>query len=170
MTITISTIESVTDEELLDFQREFLDNKELIHGSNGLTYEKNIEKWRGKIARLASRPAKNECLTKQFIILNEDKKLVGMIDLRLYLKSYLEQEGGHIGYSVRKSSRGEHYASLALKEVIHYAHQNTNLTKVLLTCKEQNIVSKQIIINSKGKFSQKITINKQMIEHYWITL
>lgn len=170
MSIKIVTIEDVSDNELQELQREFLKNKEIIHGSNGLTYEKNLKKWRAKINRLENKPAKNESLTKQFLVIDRNRNLVGIIDLRDSLTSYLELEGGHIGYSIKKSSRGLGYGGLALQEVLSYCQRKTTLSKVLLTCEEQNLISKKIILKNNGEFSKKITLNKRIIEHYWIEL
>lgn len=170
MKISLVKINQVEVEKTQNFRLEFLRNKEIIHGSNGLTTEKDIEKWKQHIKRLEINPGVNEVKTLQYMILDENTNLVGVIDLRFHLNSYLQQEGGHIGYSIRKSERGKGYAKLALKEVLTIAKEELHLSKVLLTCKSQNEASKRVILLNGGYFDKKIELNKNQVEHYYISL
>ena len=170
MKISLVKINQVEKEEIKSFRLEFLKNKEVIHGSNGLTTEKDIEKWKSHINQLEINPGINEVKTLQYMVLDGSNNLVGVIDLRFQLNSYLQQEGGHIGYSIRKSERGKGYAKMALKEVLTIAKKEIHLSKVLLTCKSQNGASKRVILSSGGYFDKKRELNKNQVEHYYISL
>ncbi len=170
MKIILVGIDQVTDEKILDFKKEFIENNEIIHGANGLTTEKNIKKWRINIVNKATKPASNHVKTSQYFIMDTKSKLVGVIDLRHHLNGYLQKEGGHIGYSIRKSERNKGYGNLALEEVLSIAKKEFKLSKVLLTCNSKNDKSRKIIISNNGILSNKIVLNKNEIEHYWIQL
>ncbi|MGM1045119.1 MAG: GNAT family N-acetyltransferase [Bacillota bacterium] len=52
--------------------------------------------------------------------------------------------GGHIGYVIRPSERSKGYGKLLLKQLISMA-KDKQISKVLLTCDEDNAASRRII-------------------------
>lgn len=49
-----------------------------------------------------------------FLVRESDKRIVGMINLRLTLNDYLKKFGGHIGYGIRPTERGKGYNKINL--------------------------------------------------------
>ena len=170
MKIKLVSIDEVQDFELENYKQSFYISKEIMHGSNHLTSFKDLSKWRKQIARLEKKPTKNKSQIKQFFIKDSIDELVGMIDFKSTLTSYSQIEGGHISYSIRKESRGNGYAISALKEVIEYVKNESDLHRVLLTCRTDNIASKQVLLTCGAKFDKEIIFNNQPIEHYWISI
>ncbi len=88
---------------------------------------------------------------------------VGFLNLRLRLNDYLLKKGGHIGYSIRPSQRGKGYAKeqlrLGLQEAI-----SKNITKVLVTCSQENPASRAVILANGGQLEDI----REGIERYWI--
>lgn len=68
------------------------------------------------------------------------EQYMGSILLRHRLTAALTHRGGHIGYGIRPSARGQGLASWALSEMLPIAHDR-NLSRVLATCYEDNIGS-----------------------------
>ena len=106
----------------------------------------------------------------QYFIVDHSGELVGVIDFKSKLSPYSEREGGHIGYSIRKSERGHGYAEQALGKLLELIRSNYEIEKVLLTCESHNHHSRNIILSNDGRFNKTIIINNREIEHYWITL
>ena len=52
--------------------------------------------------------------------------------------------GGLIGYSIRPSQRGKGYASEMLRLALEKL-KNTDVDKILITCKDFNLASKKVI-------------------------
>ncbi|QOR36173.1 GNAT family N-acetyltransferase [Clostridium sp. 'deep sea'] len=75
---------------------------------------------------------------------------VGMGKLRHFLTPKLEEEGGHIGYAIRKSERNKGYGTVLLKHLLKEA-KNMNIEKVLITVQNHNKHSIKIGLNNNGK-------------------
>lgn len=92
-----------------------------------------------------------------------DDKPVGIGKIRDYLNENLKKEGGHIGYSIRPSKRGNGYGNIMLKELIKKA-KGKHIDRILVTCEDYNTPSRRIIENNKGSL-QDINDHKC---RYWI--
>lgn len=75
---------------------------------------------------------------------------VGIGKLRSYLNDNLNKVGGHIGYTIRPSQRGKGYGNIILKELLIKAKEK-DIEKVLITCNENNILSRKVIESNGGK-------------------
>lgn len=168
--IQLVKIDQISNEQIIEYQKEFLKNHEIIHGSNGLTTEFDIVKWRKRVLKNEISPPSNLVPSTQFLLIDEKINLVGMLDLRHKLTPHLEKEGGHIGYSIRKSFRGAGYAKEGLRQALKLAKDKFDLNKVLLTCDSDNYASKSVILSSGGKLDNRIEMNKKIVERYWIEL
>jgi len=106
-----------------------------------------------------------------FFCIDRDKnKMIGAVDLRLYMTANTCHDGGHIGDGIRPSERGKGYGTavmgLALEKCKEYG-----INKVLITCNKDNIASKKAIINNGGIYEYDITDEDGTIEErYWVTL
>lgn len=98
----------------------------------------------------------------QLVAFLEDKA-IGFLNLRLRLNARLLRHGGHIGYSVRLSERGNGYAKEMLKQGLAIA-ASKNISDVLVTCREDNIASRAVILANGGVLEDK----QDGTERYWI--
>jgi predicted acetyltransferase len=76
-------------------------------------------------------------------------EFVGYLALRHRLNARLLEEGGHIGYSVRPSRRGEGHASRALALALAEAAA-LGLARVLITADDANVASWRVIERAGG--------------------
>lgn len=158
-------------DSIMNYKREFIDNGENIYGSAGLKHAETFEEWYNKVLDNSKEETVREgfVLSTPYLALNDEKILVGMINIRHRLNESLLNMGGHIGYSIRQSERKQGYATemlrLGLKECI-----KLGIKKVLITCDKDNIASAKTIINNGGKLENEIVEGDNIIQRYWITL
>ena len=76
-------------------------------------------------------------------------RLVGVLKLRHRLNPALERYGGHIGYFVRPSARGQGVATRMLALALSEARA-LGLTRVLLTCDLDNLASARVMMKNGG--------------------
>lgn len=92
-----------------------------------------------------------------------DEEVVGFLALRHSLTPWLLEEGGHIGYSVRPSRRGQGHARRALGLAVRRAAE-LGLDRVLLTCDEPNVASARTIERNGGVYED----TRNGTRRYWI--
>ena len=154
------------------YKQEFLDLGSSFDGC-GLLRDNEPEEWLKKVEFFSQEETcpKHWVVTTQFIcVRRSDRRLVGMIQLRHSLNEYLEQFGGHIGYSVRPSERRKGYAKFMLKECLAYAKNQACLDRVLITCKDSNEASRRTILSQGGVYESTVLDADDGIklERYWI--
>lgn len=93
------------------------------------------------------------------------KEAIGFLHLRLRLSDHLLQKGGHIGYSVRPSQQGKGYAKAMLEQGLLLA-KSKNISRVLVTCDEDNAASRAVILANGGQLEDV----REGVERYWIAL
>lgn len=99
-----------------------------------------------------------------------DDKIIGIIDLRHHINHpILETWGGHCGYSVRPSERGNGYAKEMLRLNIQKAKE-LGIGKLLISCDERNKASEKTIIANHGLFDNYIEVDGTRMKRYWITI
>lgn len=102
----------------------------------------------------------------------DNSRLLGLIQIRLELRGYLTEFGGHIGYCVRPSERRKGYPKLMLQNALEICRQ-VGLTEILLTCLEDNIASAKVIEYCGGIFERTTfdeSNNNATLKRYWIEL
>ncbi|MCU7701163.1 GNAT family acetyltransferase [Enterococcus gallinarum] len=90
-------------EQLTAYRASFLEDNETIHGGSGLETAETIEKWlelQEAYKSPATVPA-SHVISRVYLAKQADT-VIGILNLRLELNDYLLQQGGHIGYSVKK--------------------------------------------------------------------
>jgi len=114
--------------------------------------------------------------TTYFLVDTEDKsidennnrnKILGAVDIRHSLNDYLMKAGGHIGYGVRSSCRGNGYAKVALSLALEKCRE-LKIERVLVTCDDTNIASAKTIEACSGVLENIIDDNGTNVRRYWI--
>lgn len=100
----------------------------------------------------------------------DDDRYLGSISLRHELTPFLFDEGGHIGYGLRRSARGRGLGSWALRRMLVQA-RNRRMSTVLVTCDDDNIASSRTI-EACGGVREDIRRNEvgRVYRRYWIAL
>lgn len=94
-----------------------------------------------------------------------DDTFLGSIAVRHDLTSFLLEEGGHIGYSVRPTARRHGHASRALRDALPIA-RSLGIERLLITCDEDNAGSRATIEGRGGVYEDTRKGNRR----YWIDL
>jgi predicted acetyltransferase len=117
-----------------------------------------------------------KCLPPGFVPITEfwavDKKhFLGRVVLRHHLNEALEKFGGHIGYEIRPSERQKGYGKQALALVLPEA-KKIGLSKVLITCDDNNLGSIKIIESNGGLLQDRLQMEGRvtLTRRYWIEL
>jgi predicted acetyltransferase len=114
-------------------------------------------------------PAKEGRVHATYWWIVEDDIYLGAISLRHTLNDFLLRAGGHIGYGVRPTARRRGLATCALQAVLPEA-RSLGLTRVLLTCNDNNLGSARIIENSGGVLEDVRDTELGRTRRYWMTL
>jgi predicted acetyltransferase len=106
-----------------------------------------------------------------FWLLRDGHTLLGASRLRHRLTPLLEQDGGHITYGIRPAERGKGYGTRLLALTLEKARE-IGLTRVLLTCEEDNLASLRIIEKNGGELidQTRSSTRGKVIRRYWIDL
>ena len=96
-----------------------------------------------------------KCQAKTFLLIREnDKRIVGTINIRWNLTDYVKKYGGNIGYGIRPTERRKGYNKinlyLGLLEV-----SKLGLDKVMLVCETNNIASVKTIESLGGVLEKR---------------
>ena len=96
--------------------------------------------------------------------------IVGRVSIRHSLNPFLERFGGHIGYAVVPEYRRQGYATAILRQSLQIARQTLGLTRVLVTCDDDNVGSIKAIEKNGGVLESVVTGPGQAKpkRRYWI--
>jgi predicted acetyltransferase len=97
-------------------------------------------------------------------------RIVGRVAIRHALNSHLERIGGHIGYVVVPEFRRQGYATAILRQALQIARQKAGLTRVLVTCDDDNVGSIRAIEKNGGVLESIVTSpdGDTPLRRYWI--
>lgn len=104
-----------------------------------------------------------------FLVNEDDKKILGAIDIRYELTEYLLKYGGNIGYGIRPTERKKGYASEMLKLALDICREK-GLKKVLITCDKKNLGSARTMINNGAILENEVENGEEITQRYWIEL
>ena len=159
-------------EEITSFKMEFEEAHSGMDGT-GILVRCSAEEWLNYINEMEKRDDPNSIPCLQYgLFCKEDNRLLGLIQIRLELKGYLINFGGHIGYCVRPSERRKGYARAMLRSALDIC-KNEGLERVLITCLEDNIGSAKTIESCGGVFEKIVydDVNyKANMKRYWVSL
>ena len=159
--------------QILDYREEIwaADGRHL-YGVGGLD-ELTVPQWLDLLKRKSRPETCPEGLVPDSVFLcvrGCDDTLVGIINIRHSLNSYLSLYGGHIGYAIRPAQRRKGYAEEQLRLGLVEC-QKLGIAPVLLTCLEDNTASRRTIIKNGGEFERVVTREDgSRFERYWISL
>ncbi|MBE9136957.1 GNAT family N-acetyltransferase [Nodosilinea sp. LEGE 07088] len=104
-------------------------------------------------------------------LMRNSAELLGRVNLRHRLTPALEHHGGHIGYCIRPSRRGQGYGTKMLALALDEARR-LGLSKILMTCDVDNLALARGIEKNGGVLvSQGVSdVSGQLIARYWIAL
>lgn len=150
------------------------DNPDIWAGYSSMqnfdTYEEWLEKTELDLDFENIKPGRVPAIV-YLAVRNSDNKVVGIINIRYKFNEYLENYGGHIGYSIRATERRKGYGKkqlmLALEKCLEIP-----IDKVLITCRETNIGSEKTIKSCGGVYEDTRYCNKEKdnLKRYWIDL
>jgi len=101
----------------------------------------------------------------------DDNEYIGRLSLRHELNEALLLWGGHIGYQIRPSKRMRGYGKEILRSGLIKAKE-LGLSRVLVTCDEDNIGSRKIIEYNGGQLENIIEVKDSPVRkmRYWIDI
>lgn len=147
-----------------------------IAGTADLYFATSIEEWLHQLKRDESYATvmPNRAPALQFIAIDPtSKEIVGMLNFRKSLTTYLENFGGHIGYSIAPNKRRLGYGTEMLRQALLLSKlPEFNLTRVLITCNESNLGSAKVIENNGGALEDLRfdATDGELVRRYWITI
>lgn len=159
---------------IMEYKKEFLNVNSPLNGCGALRRVETPEDFISEVQSDLRRETLKEgrvCATLLLCVRKQDNKIVGMIQIRHYLNEYLEQFGGHIGYSVRPTERGNGYAKHMLKLALPIC-KKLGIEKVLITCDEINRASEKTILANGGIYDSTVfsKVEEEYLKRYWINL
>jgi predicted acetyltransferase len=92
-----------------------------------------------------------------FLFAFEGSRIVGGVSIRHELNEFLLRVGGHIGYVVVPEFRRRGYATAILRQSLRVAHDRLGISRVLLTCDDDNVGSIRTIEKNGGVLENIIT-------------
>jgi predicted acetyltransferase len=99
------------------------------------------------------------------------KRIVGRLSIRHVLNDFLATFGGHVGYGVVPSERRKGYGTKLLSLALPIA-ASLGLSRLLVTCDDDNTGSRKIIEKNGGVFEGLVKDTSEMVakRRYWIEL
>jgi predicted acetyltransferase len=79
---------------------------------------------------------------------------IGRMSIRHELNDWLREVGGHIGYDVRRSRRGQGHATAMLAAALEIA-DGLGIERALVTCDDDNVASRIVIERNGGVLEDK---------------
>ncbi|KKD55671.1 MULTISPECIES: GNAT family N-acetyltransferase [Paenibacillus] len=103
-------------------------------------------------------------------LVDADDQVVGAVNIRHDLNEHLLNAGGHIGYGIRPSARGNRYAVTMLALALGKAKE-LGISKALVVCDSDNISSKRTILRNGGiPDKDYIEEDGNRVNRFWIEL
>ena len=101
-------------------------------------------------------------------LIDEEYRILGVVNIRHTLTNHLMNAGGHIGYGIRPSERQKGYAT----EILRLALEKTRelgINRVLVVCDAINIGSEKTIRKNGGvEDNDFVEDDGNVIKRYWI--
>ncbi|WP_438317381.1 GNAT family N-acetyltransferase [Sporosarcina sp. FA9] len=149
-----------------DYMNEW-DEPRMTPSSFNLTGYKNYEAYLEALKIRESGDGKWVPSTNYFLV-DENNRVLAMVDIRHNLTDYLLNVGGHIGYGVRPIERRKGHATRILAEALKKCKE-LEIHKVLVTCNADNIGSAKTIVKNRGVEDKSfIEEDGTVVQRFWI--
>lgn len=163
--------EAFDREQVMAYRKEFLAIDSRMDGTCALNEYDDFDAWLANVRRYSSpetTPA-GKVPSTQYLALDENEHLVGMVNLRHCLNDYLLEFSGHIGYSVRPADRKNGYAIQMLKLALDEA-KALGIDRVRIACDRYNIASAKTIQANGGVLDGERydPQDSTLTQRYWI--
>jgi predicted acetyltransferase len=159
------------EEQFLDFASDWEAHHEAIVPYSARLLNMNYHEWLENTASIENRDTcpSHWVPAHTYFLADENKRIIGAVNIRHYLNGFLLQYGGHIGYGVRPSERKKGYASLMLSMTLPIA-KGLGLDKVLVCCDKNNTGSARTIIKNGGVLENEVIEDGEITQRYWIKI
>ena len=141
-----------------------------INGSELLDKMDSYEEWLVSVTNNTSPDTVNPAwvVTDTFFAVNEEGRIVGIIDLRHSLNEFL-QDFGNSGYSVRPAERRKGYATEMLRQLKDVARE-AGLKELHMATFQDNIASVKTIVKNGGVLEREFEAEGKPADMYLIRL
>lgn len=177
MELYLREINENDKKELLDMIHE-INNSSDYEKFEGLSNIKNVSENNFSDFLIELKNNKNMKLYKPhlvdqttYILVDDNNHIYGGANIRHKLNESLLKHGGNIGYLIRPSERGHGYAKLMLKLLLEKCKE-LNISKVLVTCREENVASEKVIKSNGGIYENSLYSEEknETYKRYWIDI
>ncbi len=158
-------------EQALEFKQEFFDHGEfVINGSELFDKTDDYTEW----CRSIDANTKEETVspdwvvTDTFFAVDDNERIVGIIDLRHTLNDFLK-DLGNCGYSVRPSERRKGIATEMLRQLLDVA-KKAGMKELHLSVEKNNEPSVKTIIRNGGVFDRSFEFDGEQADIYRIAV
>lgn len=120
--------------------------------------------------RLDWRPGPNKVSVTRFVLLDEQRQILGNGIMRFPLTDKTNYEGGNLSFDVPPSQRGGHNEAYVLNKMLFEAVR-AGMARVLVTCYSDDQAAQQAIEMNRGEFEDEVCseIKKgKKVRRYWI--
>ncbi|ALP35533.1 GCN5 family acetyltransferase [Paenibacillus sp. IHB B 3084] len=108
--------------------------------------------------------------TSTYWLVTATEQVVGAVNIRHNLNEKLLNAGGHIGYGIRPSARGNSYAVTMLALALEKAKE-LGISRALVVCDSDNIASKKTILRNGGMPDwDYVEEDGKRMNRFWIEL
>ncbi|MGZ9583675.1 GNAT family N-acetyltransferase [Paenibacillus marinisediminis] len=111
--------------------------------------------------------AEHAVSSSTYWLIGANKRVLGAVNIRHRLNSWLLERGGHIGYGIRPSERRKGHATQLLSLALEEA-KKMGIEKALVTCDKNNVGSAKTIRNNGGELESEPIVDGVAIQRYWI--
>ena len=155
----------VDKETVLEMMAEFERSQSPHDGGFWDTENFSYEEWlnSNQDKEMGINLSENRVPSIQFVSVDDVGCALGFLNLRLRLNEGLQNDAGHIGYSIRPSERGKGYAKETLRQGLQVAKEK-NIKKALVTCSVNNPASRAVILANGGLLEDV----RNGVERYWV--
>ncbi|PKE31394.1 GNAT family N-acetyltransferase [Macrococcoides caseolyticum] len=129
-----------------EYMREWNNPEEIVPTATNYSRYSSFE---DMIEKLDMRESGQDWVNNTTFFYFIDGVIIGAANIRHKLTKDLLNTGGHIGYGLARSYRGQGYATKILQESLVFA-RSIGIEKALITCDEDNIASSRVIIKNGG--------------------
>jgi predicted acetyltransferase len=171
MNLKLIRYDEINEENFIEYISEWETHGETVIPSatrrDGRPFSEIMNKWREDETDIPV--SKGFVPATLYFLIDNNGRILGGIHFRHYLNTRLHQNGGHIGFGIRKSERQKGYAHEMLKLLLEKI-KLLDIDKVMITCDDNNIGSAKTIESCNGILQDRVVFENDLTRRYWIML